>query len=400
MKIVHINATYGVGSTGQIVKDLHEAALCAGHESHAFWATATIYSSHSHNIHRIGNELDHKLHALFRRLGGLQGSHSRISTALFCRKLNELNPDVVHLHNLHSNYINIPMLLKCLADMQVRIVITLHDCWFLTGYCTYYQSYKCENWTQACEDCPAVCSTWKKRQVQKRKACLQEAFAHMKRVDLIGVSPWITTAGSKAIKRKHITAACIYNWVDTNTFYPIDSSERIREKYQVPSHHKIILGVSQEWSSRKGLDDMLMLADSLQEQVTVLLVGDRGHAPDRVNIRYLGRKNKNELVELYSAADVFVNPSRMETFGLVTAEAMACGTPVVCYDNTAFKDIVPQQCGILVDDGKIEKIVQAVMHVLREGKIMHSDNCRAWCKMMFDKSRQIQKYLDVYHSEI
>lgn len=399
MKIVHVNATYGVGSTGQIVRDLHESALQVGHESYAYWASAAKTHKEIRNVYRIGNTLDYKLHALLRRLGGLQGGHSRISTALFCRKLSELKPDVVHLHNLHSNYINIPMLLKHLGNMQVQVVITLHDCWFLTGYCTHYLPYKCENWTQNCENCPAVCSNWKKQQVQKRKACLQKAFTRMKRLKLVGVSQWITAAGSKVVKDKHITAACIYNWVDTNTFHPIDSSEKIRGKYQIPQHHKIILGVSQGWSSEKGLDDMLMLAASLQEQVTVLLVGYRGYAPDRVNVQYLGRKNKNELVELYSAADVFVNPSRMETFGLVTAEAMACGTPVVAYTNTVFKDIVPRQCGILVDDGKLEKMVQAVMHVLHEGKLMYSDNCRAWCKQMFDKRRQIQNYLDIYYSE-
>lgn len=396
MKIVHINATYGIGSTGQIVKDLHEAALVAGHESHAFWATATIYSSHTHNIHRIGNALDHKLHALFRRLGGLQGSHSRISTALLCRKLSELNPDVVHLHNLHSNYINIPLLLNQLVHMQVEVVITLHDCWFLTGYCTHYIPYQCNQWQNDCKNCPAVHSHWKKRQVENRKTYLKSSFARMKCVKIVGVSPWITEAGRIAISGENISHSCIYNWIDGTVFFPVDSKKQVRNDYNIPDNHKIIMGVAQAWSKNKGLEEMLAVADRLSATATLLLVGERNNAPLKPNIRYLGRRKQNELRSLYSAADVFVNPSRMETFGLVTVEAMACGTPVVCYDNTAFKAIVPPQCGILVEDGKAENFIQAIVQILLDGKTKYSENCCKWSSLNYDKEHQINKYHNIY----
>lgn len=396
MKIVHINATYGVGSTGQIVRDLHESALCAGQESYAYWATAAKTNKETRNVYRIGNVFDHKLHALLRRLGGLQGDYSRNSTVRFCKKLRKLNPDVVHLHNLHSNYINVPILLNHLANMQVDVVITLHDCWFLTGYCTHYLPYKCQNWQQNCVNCPAMSTNWKKHQVQKRKACLQEAFARMKRVKLIGVSPWITEVGSKAIQGDRITAECIYNWVDTDIFQPIDCSARIKQEYKIPPHHKIVLGVAQGWSKEKGIIEFLRIAEKFVKSVTVLLVGDRLNAPDRENVRYLGHKKQQDLVELYSSADVFVNPSRMETFGLVTVEAMACGTPVVCYDNTSFKFIVPKQCGIVVHDGDISAMISATEKILDIDKENFSELCRNCSTTKFSKQLQISKYLEYY----
>lgn len=398
MKIVHINATYGVGSTGQIVRDLHEAALAAGHESRAFWATATIYSSHSHNIHRIGNELDHKLHALFRRLGGLHGSHSKIATLILCKQLTRLKPDVVHLHNLHSNYINISLLLNHLADMQVEVVITLHDCWFLAGYCTHYIPHQCMQWQNDCKNCPAVRSHWKKRQVENRKAYLKGAFARTKRVKFVGVSPWITEAGKIAFLGNHISHSCIYNWVDTSVFFPVDSKKQVRNDYNIPDNHKIIMGVAQAWSKNKGLEEMLAVADRLRDKATLLLVGERNNAPLRPNIRYLGRRNQQELVLLYSAADVFLNPSRMETFGLVTIEAMACGTPVVCYDNTAFPDIVPKQCGMLVPDGDVKELCLATNEILNKEKASYQQECNKWVKDNFCKNGQVIKYINMYMS--
>lgn len=396
MKIVHINATYGIGSTGQIVKDLHEAALCAGHESYAFWASAAKTNKGIRNVYRIGNTLDHKLHALLRRFGGIQGEYSKRTTIQLCHKIKILAPDVVHLHNLHSNYINISILLNHLVDMQVDVVITLHDCWFMTGYCTHYLSYKCEKWQRNCEDCPATGSSKKKHLIRKRKTFLNDAFSRMKSVKLIGVSPWITEAGAKAIQGAHVIASCIYNWVDTDLFHPIDSDEKIRKKYQIPPHHKVILGVAQGWSKEKGLIEFLRISEALKSSATVLLVGDRKNAPEMENVRYLGRKKQQDLAELYSAADVFVNPSRMETFGLVTVEAMACGTPVVCYDNTSFKYIVPKQCGCVVHDGDISSMITATQKILEIDRKNYSKPCRNWSTTKFSKQLQISKYLDYY----
>lgn len=399
MKIVHINATYGVGSTGQIVKALHETALAAEHESYAFWATSAKEFTSTPNVYRIGNALDHKFHALLRRLGGLQGSHSKIATLILCKQLTRLKPDVVHLHNLHSNYINISLLLNHLADMQVEVVITLHDCWFLTGYCTHYIPHQCMQWQNDCKNCPAVRSHWKKRQVENRKTYLKGAFARMKRVKFVGVSPWITEAGKIAFLGNHISHSCIYNWVDTSVFFPMDSEKQIRNEYDIPDNHKIITGVAQAWSAEKGLIEMLAIADKLRDKATLLLVGEQNCAPTRSNIRYLGRKKQQELVMLYSAADVFVNPSRMETFGLVTAEAMACGTPVVCYDNTAFKDIVSPLCGMIVPDGDVNELCRVTNDMLNSNKNNFSILCSKWVKEKFSKNIQIERYINLYSSK-
>lgn len=396
MKILQINAVYGMGSTGKIVRDISQTLIAQGHESYVMWATGCRKDDSGVTLIRIGNTLDHKVHALLRRLDGGQGLHSKAATQKACKQILKIKPDVVHLHNLHSNYIHLPTLLNFLGKHNIPTLLTMHDCWFIGSYCMHYKNYNCQKWLTDCVDCPAVRPAWQKN-VAKAFAQRKQLWANIRHLAVNGVSSWTTEAARQSVLKTAEHIACIYNFVDTDVHKPQDSAATVREKYAIPANRKLILGVSQSWSAEKGIDTFEMLADKLGDTVQVILVGDSSGVREKENLRCIGfTANTQQLVELYSAADVLVNASEAETFGLVTAEAMACGTPVVAYDNSGSSELVPAQCGYLAEDGNKDALLKAVKDVLQKGKARYTSACREHVCQNFEKDNQLQKYLQFY----
>lgn len=391
MKVLQINAVYGTGSTGRIAQDIHTQLMNEGHDSHIMWAIKCVGADDSARFHRIGNELDHKIHALLRRVDGGQGFHSKWATMAACQKIKEIRPDVVHLHNLHSNYIHLPTLLDFLGKEHIPTLATMHDCWFFTGKCPHYLAHGCERWRSGCANCPLGHGSERFFEEKKR------GFAGIDKLAVNGVSEWTTKAAAESpILGAAKIHRCIYNWVDTKKFYPRVNCDEIRAKYGIANGRKLILGVSQGWSTRKGLNEMLRLSDELKDRADIILVGEGSQVPQRENLKCIGfTHDQEELIGLYSAADVFANPSRMETFGLVTAEAMACGTPVVAYDNTGSHEIVGEGCGILVKDGNIQDFTEMTIRAINERK-WDNEYISQWVNARFGKRSQVNKYIELY----
>ena len=397
MKILQINAVYGIGSTGKIVRDISCKLLEQGHESYVMWAAGCRSDDSGVKLMRIGTTLDHKLHALLRRLDGGQGLHSKFATKQACKQILKIAPDVVHLHNLHSNYIHLPILLDFLGKQDIPTLITMHDCWFVGGYCMHYKNHDdCQKWLGNCADCPAVGKLLRKN-VEKAFAQRKELFGKISGLAVNGVSSWTTDTAKQSVLKtaKHIR--CIYNFVDTEIYKPQSDGNVIRQKYGIPEDRKLILGVSQSWSSEKGLDAFVALADKLADQADVVLVGADGGVPAKKNLHCIGyTASLQDLVSLYSTADVLVNASKAETFGLVTVEAMACGTPVVAYDNSGSSELVTPACGVLVEDGNKDALTEAVSAVLKRGKAAYTASCRDYVCKNFEKNKQLQRYVDFY----
>ena len=398
MKIVQINAVYGVGSTGRITRDIHNMLQANGHESYVFYAIKSNAQSTEKNIYKIGTDLDHKIHAFLRRLDKRQGWHSLIPTMRLCRKLSAIGPDVVHIHNLHSNYINLPYLLNYFAKNNVNVLLTLHDCWFFTGGCYHYLKSDCTGWKHSCSNCPQAATKYEQHKTKKMFLKKRELFGSIKNLYVNGVSDWTTLAASKSVLLKNAKDyRTIYNWVDTKTFFYSESKDYIYKKYNIPQDKKLILGVSQGWSKEKGLDEFVRLADRFKENAQILLVGQDLGVVQSENLKCIGfTESVDELRALYSAADVFVNPSKMETFGLVTVEAMACGTPVVAYNNTGSKEVVCANCGILAENGNADDLIKAVKTVLSTEKADYKNECIKYVLNKFSIDGQTRKYLTFY----
>ena len=396
MKIVQINQNYNKGSIGRTVAEFHEYLINNGHEDFVFTADD---SDESNNVFRIGNTLDHKIHALCSKLFGKQAYFSKMATKKLLSRLSKIKPDLVHLRNLHANYIHLPLLLKYLANNDIPTVITLHDCWFLTGKCCYYTHVNCDKWQTGCYDCPALKydnNSWffdTTRTVYQEK---KELFSRIKRLAVIGNSSWTTQQARLSYLKNATIVQRIYNWIDMSVFYP-RNTERIRNKHNISPDDFVVLGVSQIWKNRKGLNVFISLAKRFKDFKFILvghLKSEEQLPSNIICIRFTD--SVDELCQYYTLADVLLNPSLQETFGKISAEALCCGTPIIVNNATANPELVGDGCGYIVNNNDIEEYSKYMLKVKKCGRNYYKDKCISFAKHNFSKAELIDEYMKVY----
>jgi len=395
MKVVQINAVYQFSSTGRNTQEMHLAFLKKGIESYVFCIN---YADASNNIYKIGNVWDHKVHALCSRVLGKQGYYSEFSNRVLLTHLGRIKPDLVILGNLHANYVNLPMLLRYLADNDIVTLVVLHDCWFFTGHCCHYTEDKCYKWKTECNACPILHKYNKSLFFDRSKKIYNDKkmlFSQIKRLGVIGVSDWITNEAKQSLLKDAKVIHRIYNWIDLDVFQPQETAA-LREKLEITKEQFVILGVAQGWSNAKGFHIFLEIANRYPE-IKVILVGSM--ADDRElpsNVLAIGSlSNVHQLAAYYSMADVFLNPSIQETFGKVSAEALACGTPVIASNATANPEIVGD-CGFVVHDNDIQEICIAINRIRKKNKSFYADKCVRRAAKLFNRENNIEEYLQVY----
>ncbi|MBQ8688915.1 MAG: glycosyltransferase [Clostridia bacterium] len=388
MKIVQINATYGIGSTGTICEEISKHLTENGYECRAYYGNSAIPDSRAV---RMTGKLGVRLHSLFARIFGLAGYYSTHATARLIRELREYKPDVVHLHNLHGNYVNVPKLLRYLKKSNTGTVITLHDCWFFTGKCTHYTSCGCDRWQSECGKCPQLSGDIPSYVFDRTKKMLRdkrEIFEGFDKLDVIAVSDWIKSEAERSILGKNRIHR-IYNWVDLGVFYP-----RERE----PRDHFLILAVSASWNKdMPKFKDVLRLSEIIPDGARICMVGRLdgiGELPENVqSIPYVS--DKAEMARLYSNADVYVHLSREDSFGKVITEALACGTPVVVYNSTACPELVGEGCGYVAEAFDVRDVCEKVKAVMEHGRDTYSEACVRFSHG-FDKEEILKKTLELY----
>lgn len=391
MKVLNVNAVYGAGSTGVIVRDIHKLLLKNGIESYVAYSTS--YSKHVENGYRIGGKVGKKLHALLCRINGKQGYFSRRATKKFIRYIDELNPDIINLHNLHSNYIHLNMLLKFLAKKDIKTVVTLHDCWFFTGGCFHYANAGCDKWKEECGGCPkkkkdtpAYLFDCSGKILKDRKKC----FGAIKNLTAVGVSDWITEE-SKTLFKNAIT---IHNGVDTETFK--EAYSNLRKELKLEGKF-VILGPASKWLVPHNKDALNLLRESFSDDTEIILFGcpDGAKLPSGVRgISFI--RDLEKLAEVYEMADVFANPTREDSLPTINLEAQSVGTPVITYDATGAKETVNEKCGFSVKTGDIDEMIDRIRFIKEKGKGFFKNDCRNWVLEEYDRDKNYLKYLELY----
>lgn len=385
MKIVQINAVYEYSSTGRIVKELSNYISRSGHKSYVF---CTNIVDTKNNIFCMGTKLGRKIHAILSRITGLQGYFSTISTYKVLRQLSKISPDIVHLHNLHANYINVNLLLDYLINKQIPVVITLHDCWLFTGHCCHYLEDNCDKWKYGCNECPSKYKwnkSWFFDQSSKVYSDRLKRFKQLKSLTVVGVSDWITNESKQSMFKEKGRFTRIYNWIDLNQFSPKEHGSNERKR---------ILSVSQSWSDIKGLSDIINIA-RINPRYDFVMVGEM---PNNIilpkNIKAVGVINNIEYLAMeYQKADLFLHLSYQETFGKVIAEALACGTPAVAYDVTAMPELIGDGCGAVVPLGNWQAASDAIQKI----DYFRRDKCRKYAEDNFDMASLLKEWLDLYN---
>lgn len=396
MKIFEING--GVfGSTGRIMFGIAAEARKKGFEvrcSSPITSTNKC-SQPKEDYYKIGSDFSRKVNVLLARITGFNGCFAFFSTVSLLREMQRFAPDIVHLHTLHNSYVNIPLLFWYLKKKKIKVIWTLHDCWAFTGQCPHFVVEKCEKWVTGCKHCvkyKEYPASWfdNTRVMWKLK---RKWFTQIE--DLVVVTPsyWLQGLVKRSfLKEKEVHV--IQNGIDLDVFKPIKTTRfsEYRDKY-------IILGVAFGWGYRKGLDVFIELSKCLPDKYKIVLVGTdeiiERVIPDNI-IKIRRTTNQVELAEIYSVADVFVNPTREDTFPTVNIEALACGTPIVTFQTGGSPEIPDNTCGRVVQCEDISALKHAIENVCKDEYAMRS-NAIARAKT-FDMRCKFREYIALYES--
>lgn len=393
-------------STGKIMKEIGDMAMANGWESHIAYSKGRDgVPEATSKLVPVGNKLSVVLHGLETRLFDRHGLGSRIATRRFIRDIKRIDPDVIHIHNIHGYFLNYKILFEFLSRCGKPVIWTVHDCWLYTGHCYYYSAVGCDRWKTGCSHCPqrkAFPSSLACDRSRKSFRDKSRAFNSMPKDKflIVPVSEWIGSELRQSYLKGY-DIRVIHNGIDTSVFKPVDSGV-IRQKYGLGDRH-IILGLASIWMKEKGFEDMLHIARKATEDEVVVMVGKMTEKqmrllPETV-VRIARTDNQHELAALYAAATVFVNPTWQDNYPTVNLESIACGTPVITYRTGGSPEsIVEGETGFVVEQGDIDGVISHIRDIETTGKEAFSAKCREHAIANFRKEDRYHEYLQVYNS--
>lgn len=393
MRVLHINSV-PYGSTCRVMLGIAKAAREAG----LHCDTAAGYSMHPVNDlpcghYQIGGLISKWIHMTLARWSGLNGCFSVLATLRLIRQIKREKYDLLHFHNLHGWYVNLPLLMHYVRQKHLPVIWTLHDCWAFTGQCAHYTAIGCQKWKTECHHCPQKhlypqslmdCS----RMMHRAK---KRWFASLTDVVLVTPSQWLADQ-LKASFLSVLPVRVIPNGMDLSVFHPAEGWQKTG-KYMV-------LGVASDWTQRKGLDVFIELAGRLEEDYQIVMVGTNDHIDALLPASIISihrTQDTAELAKLYTAADVFVNPTYEDNFPTVNLEALACGTPVVTFDAGGSAECLTANCGMAVPAGNVDALEAAIRRVCTQKPFAAEDCIRR--ANQFDQNSSYQTYLDCYRQK-
>lgn len=396
MKVLQINSVCGVGSTGRIATDLYKVLEEEGHECLIAYGRGT--APEGIKSIKIGTDFDNYMHVAKTRIFDKHGFGSQKATKKFIEKVKEYDPDVIHLHNIHGYYINIEILFRYLKEARKKVIWTLHDCWAFTGHCAYFDFVDCKKWKEGCRRCPQKLSYPKSIFIDNSRVnhnIKKKVLCELDKNQLIIITPsrWLAGLVNESYLRKY-KVQVINNGIDLDLFKATKS--KFREKYCIYDK-KMILGVASYWDKRKGLDYFVKISKELDENFQVVIVGvdekQKKELPNNI-ISITRTENINDLVEIYSTADIFLNPTLEDNFPTTNLEALACGTQVWTFNTGGSTECLENNMFL----GKIlKKDIKSIVEELKNHESI--DISKKFDIRNYSKYSMGLKYLDLY-SEI
>lgn len=398
IRILQINSCVAMYSTGRIVEEIGNAIISEGWESYVGYGRAARKSSSQ--VIKIGTDWDIRMHGIKTRLFDGQGLGSKRATEVFVEEVKKLSPDLIHIHNIHDYYINYPVLFRFLQSSNIPVVWTFHDLWPVTGHCAHFSMIGCEKWKTECYQCPQKkvypASIFLDRSRQNF-ALKKELFRSLKNIVVVPVSTWLgSMLNFSFLSGSNIRV--INNGIDIDRFRPTGDSKATKEKYKI-GDRTMLLAVATAWSLNKGLYDYFTLSNLLNEDEVIVLVGLTKEQLRELPEKIIGierTEDFTELVALYTSADIVLNLSFEETFGLTTVEGMACGTPGIVYNCTASPELISPETGFVVEAGDMKGIINAISAIKEKGKSYYSKACRERVLQYYNKEDRYKDYIALY----
>lgn len=400
MKVLQINSVCGIGSTGRIATDIHNILIEHGHESYI--AYGRDESKGCNNTIKIGNELANYKHVALTRIFDKHGFGSKNATQKFIKEVEVLDPDIIHLHNIHGYYINIEILFDYLKKANKPVIWTLHDCWTFTGHCAYFDYVGCEKWKSHCNNCPqkteyptSLVLDNSKNNFEKKK----EIFNGVKNLQLVTPSKWLKSLVEKSFLKTY-PVKVVNNGIDLEIFKPKQSD--FKEKYNIEGKF-IILGVASVWEKRKGLDYFKKLSSKLSKDEIIVLIGltekQKEDLPENI-IGITRTNNIEELAGIYTAADVFVNPTMEDNFPTTNIESLACGTPVITFNTGGSIESVDENTGYIIQKENVTGLVEKIKIIKSKGTIKYKNDSIKRANKFYGKDDKFKEYLEMYESSL
>lgn len=396
MKIIQINTSANVGSTGRIAEDIGSVLIKNCHESYIAFGRR-MQPSQSKLI-RIGNKLDNYMHGMNTLLFDRHAFASRKASLKLVRHIERIQPDAIGLHNLHGYYLNIEILFRFLKESNIPVLWTLFDCWAFTGHCTYFDDISCLKWKTHCNNCPkyknypaSLFTDNSSRNFEDKKAL----FTSLNNMELVVHSNWLAGLIKQSFLG-HLKINVTPTAVDMQVFRPVESN--LRKKYNL-DNKPILLGCANIWTNRKGFEDFIELNKLLKQKFNIVMVGLNNQEMKKIPKSILGLKRTDslqELVEWYSIADIFVNPTSQDNFPTTNLEAIACGTPVITYDTGGSPEAVDENTGCVVKKGDVAGLAKAVIELNSRNRAELQVLCRARAEKLFNKDLRYLDYIHLY----
>ena len=393
MKILQINCVYNTGSTGKLVNEIRNYLISKQIPNAIFYGNGE--KSQEKGVIKFGYKWGVRIHVRQARYFGMQYNHSNFATNKLLRKVKSYNPDVVHLHCLNGYWINIYRLLNYLKKKKIKTVLTLHAEFMHTGNCAHAE--ECEKWKTGCGQCPRLREAtgsylfdrthlaWKK---------MNEAFKGFgENIILVSVSDWLKERARLSPIMdglKHIT---IQNGVDTKIF---SYKENAKEKYKKYLDKKLIIHVTPDFNNKiKGGKYVLELAKHMPE-FNFLIVGYRGDYDLPKNVYTISHtNNQQELAELYSIACCTLLTSKRETFSMVVAESLCCGTPVCAFEAGGPETIAIKEYCDFAPYGNIDILKEKIEKTTE--KVYDKKEISITAMKKYDSTLMCKQYLQIYN---
>ncbi len=404
-KLIQINTVCST-STGHIMEDIQRAAIANGFDTLSIVGRGIPFIDLP--CEKIGNSFSFWIHVGITTLFDRHGFGSYFVTKRIINRLRIEKPDIIHLHNIHGYYLNIPLLMEFLSkEFQGKIFWTFHDCWPITGHCAHFSSINCMKWKTKCNGCERKTSypvsllfdSSTNNFLDKKRM-----FTSLDDLTIIVPSKWMKYWVEQSFMSEYDTKV-IANGIDLNQFsykfHDLNERRNVLDKYGISSSKIIILGVASIWDKRKGLEDFVELSKKLEHKYQIVLVGVSSLQIRRLrkfNIVGIRRtNNRDDLTALYSAAQVFMNPSVEESFSLVTVEAFSCGTPVIVLDSSAVKELVNDNNGIVLHSHNTNDYIDAIKKIECRQYDRYDVSRTAQC---FDKTIMQNQIIECYTQKL
>ena len=405
-RVMLVNTVVGTGSVGRLVEGLYNTLSANGYECMVAYGRDTHPAGM--NAYRIGQDVDMYIHGALSRLTDRHGFYSKSATLQFIKVLEEFDPDIIHLHNVHGYYLNIRVLFEYLKKTDIRVIWTLHDCWTFTGHCSHFEYIGCMKWMTGCYSCEQLNEYPRsvlKDNSQRNYIDKKELFTGFEDMTLVTPSQWLRSRVEQSFMGEYHTVV-VPTGIDTDVFHPVAEKRsddnlvfRLRNSLNLRNKN-VLLGVANPWRERKGLMQFVNLSKLINERCVIVLVGLDDEQLSKLPESIIGighTDSTEELAALYSMADIYINLTLEDTFPTTNIEALACGTPVITYRSGGSAESIDDTCGIAVERNSVQGVVAAIDTIISQKGIAYTAEDCIRHAMLYDREVRFEEYIrEVY----